>query len=80
MDAIEARASRQEEEWLVILTTDHSGRWIDHEYFYSGPESRKIWLIIMGDGLKKNYEIPEDVKIPISHKDVFPTVIEYLGL
>ena len=33
-----------------------------------------------GDGLKKNYEMPADDKIHISHLDVFPTVIEYLGL
>ena len=32
------------------------------------------------DGLKQNYEIPPDDKIPVSHKDVFPSIIEYLGL
>ena len=28
----------------------------------------------------KDYEIPADDFIPISHKDIFPSVIEYLGL
>ena len=43
-------------------------------------ESRDIFLIIQGDGLKQNYEIPADDKIPVSHMDVFPSIIEYLGL
>ena len=79
MDAIEARPTRSDEEWMVVMSTDHSGKDRGHGGS-STEEARKIWLIVNGDGLKQDYEIPADSYVPISHKDIFPTVMEYLGL
>ena len=61
----------------MIISTDHSGKNRGHGGY---EESRKIFLLMQGDGLMQNYEIPADDKIPVSHKDVFPSIIEYLGL
>ena len=40
LDAIESRPQRENEEWLVVLSTDHSGKWIDHEWFFAAGEAR----------------------------------------
>ena len=61
------------------MSTDHSGRGTEHN-FLRAEESRKIFLILSGDGLLKGHTIPQDEKIPVSHKDIFPSIIEYLGL
>ena len=42
-------------------------------------ESPDIFLILNGDGLKQG-EIPVDHLVNVSHMDVYPSVIEYLGL
>ena len=50
LDAIERRQTRNDEEWLVIVTTDHGGEELGH-----GPKTepnRKIPLIIAGDKIK----------------------------
>ena len=57
MDAIDARPTRNNEEWLIVMSTDHSGAGYGHG---GVDESRNIWFIARGDGLKQNYEIPED--------------------
>ena len=64
---------------MIALSTDHSGKGTSHGGS-STEEARKIFLIIKGDGLKQGHEIPPDSRIPVSHKDIFPSVIEYLGL
>ena len=65
---------------MIVISTDHGGKYNYHKELFVREESRNIFLIIQGDGLKQNYEIPPDDKIPVSHKDVFPSIIEYLGL
>lgn len=76
MDAIESRSTRQEEEWLIAVTTDHGGsnNSRDHGAWYE--TDRHIFLILSGDGLKSG-EIPPDCETNVSHMDVFPSILEY---
>ena len=38
-----------------------------------------IWLLLSGDLIKAG-EIPVDDTTPVSHMDMFPSVMEYLGI
>ena len=41
--------------------------------------SRKIFLILSGDGIKKGH-IPSDCYIKVTHMDIFPSLFEYMRL
>ena len=49
VDAIDSRPKRSEEEWLIIITTDHGGD-TDHGKFNEA--CRIIPLVLSGDGVK----------------------------
>ena len=77
LDAIDARATRREEQWLVIVTTDHGGRSDAGEHAdNTDPLVRTIPLIVSADGILPN-------RIDLSRSslyDVAPTVLAWLGL
>jgi predicted AlkP superfamily pyrophosphatase or phosphodiesterase len=82
-DAIAARATRSEEDWLVVVTSDHGGLGTSHGGV--APEIRAIPLIISGDGVSPGEfsgagEVPGELDVGfVSHLDVHPTVMHYLG-
>ena len=77
LDAIDARATRREEQWLVIVTTDHGGRSDAGEHAdNTDPLVRTIPLSVSADGILPN-------RIDLSRSslyDVAPTVLAWLGL
>ena len=77
MNAINSRATRDEEEWLIAITTDHGGWMYNHATY--AESDRRIFLILSGDGVKKGH-IPSDCYTKVSHMDVFPSVFEYMRL
>ena len=82
--AIGSRATRAQEDWLIIVTSDHGGVGTSHGG--AGAEHRAIPLIIAGDGvvageLTGASAVPGDLDVGfVSHLDVHPTVMRYLGL
>ena len=57
LEAIDTRANRKDEEWLVAVTTDHGGGDGDFDGDDNGHGEwnkycRTIWLVLKGDGLK----------------------------
>ena len=79
LTTIEARPTRQDEEWLIVVTADHGGNSFDLQHGDLNEECRVIFLIFSGDGIKKG-EIPPDCETQVSHMDVFPSVMEYLNI
>ena len=77
--AIEKRTTRQDEEWLITVTTDHGGKSTHHGYAIPKPVTRKIPLIFSGDGLGSGH-IDADCILKVSHIDIFPSIMEYLRL
>ena len=77
LTAIESRQTRQEEEWIIAVTTDHSAN--DKRHGPMDEINRTIPLILNGDGLKTG-QIPADCNVRVSHMDVFHSVMEYLRL
>ncbi len=73
IDALEARPTRDEERWLVVVTSDHGGAGNAHGG--QTDDSQRIPLIVAGDGVVAG-ELVEGTE---SHLDVHPTVMKYLG-
>lgn len=73
LDAIEARPTRAQEQWLVALTADHGGDADGHGTLNA--ENRTIPLLLWGDGLVLG-ELPGE---SISHMDAHPTLMAHLG-
>jgi len=72
LEAVDARPNRQDEDWLVIVTTDHGG--IGTSHGGQTPDERKIFFLVSGDTTSR---IASDLKP--GHVAVPPTVFEYLG-
>ncbi len=51
LEALEARPTRQEENWLIILTTDHGGLGTSHGG--NSLEERNVFFIASGDNVEK---------------------------
>lgn len=75
---IQARAQVNNEEWLVVMTSDHGG----HNYFLGGGHSKasyedsNIPFVLMN----VNSDITwKPLKMPVTQMDVFPTVMKWFG-
>ena len=82
--ALARRATRDQEDWLIVVTSDHGGVGTSHGG--EGVEHRAVPLIIAGDGVIAGEftgasAVPGDLDAGfVSHLDVHPTVMQYLGL
>ncbi|MEZ4265982.1 MAG: alkaline phosphatase [Myxococcota bacterium] len=72
IDAVIARPSVANEEWLFVVVTDHSGEGTDHGP--TEPIYRTIPLIFAGP------RVPAAAIDGASHMDVYPTALAFLGL
>ena len=72
LDAIDARPNRKQEDWLVIVTTDHGGLGSSHGG--QSADERTIFFLVSGDDTSR---IASDLKP--GHVAVPATVVEYLG-
>jgi len=67
----------------VVLTSDHGG--IGTSHGGTGVETRAIPLIVAGDGvltgeMTGSSEVPGELELGfVSHLDVHPTVMQFLG-
>lgn len=74
LDAVEARETFDDEDWLVVVTTDHGG--IGQRHGQQTPEERTIPLIVSGGAAKRGETIspgPGQTAVP-------PTVLRHLGI
>ena len=73
LGALVERASAPTEQWLVVVTSDHGG--IDHGHGCALPDCWDIPLYFAGPTV-----FPAFPPRFVSHMDVAPTVLDYLGL
>lgn len=82
IDAIEARATLADEDWLIALTSDHGGDLFGHGALSA--EHRTIPLVFAGPLHPTAELVPESAFEPgdgfVSHMDVHATVMTHLGL
>lgn len=83
LDSIVSRATREEESWLVVLTTDHGGEGTGHGGIT--PDHRAIPFLLFGDPVVGGPfttvdSVPGEMDVGfVSHLDVHPTVLRHLG-
>ena len=71
--AIEARETWDEENWLVIISTDHAGT--EYGHGYNIPEHRLVPLVVYGDSAAPGVIWPAPDAV-----DIVPTLLEHLGI
>ena len=71
MDAILRRPGIAEEDWLLVVTTDHGGRGHDH-----GPRDEEHWRIPF---IVSGPAVTSGTLGGVSHTDSAPTLLAYLG-
>ncbi len=72
--AMRARKKFAEEDWLVLITTDHGGRGNGHGG--DSDEERKIWLIAHGKDLPRERLLNE----PTPQTAIVPMIYKHLGV
>lgn len=75
LESIEARPTRKNEEWLVLVTTDHGGSGTSHSSGHDNPEVACSWLIVSGDAAKPGVISGERGQV-----DLVPTALAHLGV
>ena len=73
-DAVRARATFEQEDWLIVLTTDHGGMGKGHGP--QGDEERTIFIIVSGGSARRGHTITPGP----GHTAIPPTVMTHLGL
>ncbi|WP_372716324.1 alkaline phosphatase family protein [Novipirellula sp.] len=73
--AIESRASYQDEDWLVVVTSDHGGKGTSHSNGHEVPEIFHSFLIVSGDSAERG-KFETDTYIV----DAPATVLKHLGI
>jgi hypothetical protein len=75
LKAIESRPTRDDEEWLVLVTTDHGGSGTGHGGGHDNPEVACSWMVVSGDGAK-----PGAISGERGQVDLVPTALAHLGV
>ncbi len=79
LNAIKKRADNFNEEWLILLTSDHGGHrllfWGNHGRMFDEDEVIPFVVAVVGSDQKLS-----NLKYPVSHMDVHPTVMQWFGL
>jgi arylsulfatase A-like enzyme len=71
--ALKKRKTYADEEWLIIVTTDHGGKGNTHGG--DSPEERRIFIITSGPGAKRGEVSPGPGIVAVA-----PTAMKYLGV
>jgi predicted AlkP superfamily pyrophosphatase or phosphodiesterase len=74
VDAVRARPAFEQEDWLIVLTTDHGGMGKGHGP--QGDEERTIFIIVSGGSARRGHTITPGP----GHTAIPPTVMTHLGL
>jgi arylsulfatase A-like enzyme len=72
--AMRARPKFAEEDWLVLITTDHGGRGNSHGG--DSDEERNIWLVASGKEIPREKLLSE----PTPQTSLVPMIYRHLGI
>lgn len=73
--AIKARKTYAQEEWLIVVTSDHGGKGTSHSSGHKVPEILNSFLIVSGDDAQQG-DFSEQVYLV----DAVPTILTFLGV
>ena len=75
MDVIKLREQNLNEEWMVVITTDHGGEGTGHGNQYDLDQTRFVWCILRVPGLTNPVELPQATSV-----DIMPTMLKWLNI
>jgi predicted AlkP superfamily pyrophosphatase or phosphodiesterase len=75
MMTIEQRESFYNEEWLIVISTDHGGEGTGHGNQYDLPQTRFVWSILRKPGMNGPIEIPM-----VNSVDLLPTMLNWINI
>lgn len=75
LDAIDARATRADEDWLIMITSDHGGAGLSHSNGHNNPEILNSMLIVSGTSVRPGLLPP-----PVEIVDAIATAATHLGV
>lgn len=75
LEALRARPSYRQEDWLMLVTSDHGGLGNTHRGGSDEPEIRTVPLIVSGDAVQ-----PGTIAGGPAIVDVAPTLLTHLGI
>lgn len=75
MTIVEEREELYNEEWLVVITTDHGGEGTGHGNQYNLPQTRFVWSIIRRPDLTSSVQLPV-----VNSVDLLPTIFKWMNI
>jgi len=75
LSAIKNRKTYAQEDWLIVVTSDHGGKGTSHSSGHKIPEIYNSFLIVSGDAAQKG-DFSEQVYLV----DAVPTMLTFLGV
>jgi predicted AlkP superfamily pyrophosphatase or phosphodiesterase len=73
--AVKARKTYAQEQWLIVVTSDHGGKGTSHSSGHKIPEIYNSFLIVSGDAAQRG-DFAEQVYLV----DAVPTMLTFLGV
>lgn len=73
-EAIQYRMREKDEEWLVVLVTDHGRGFDGHHHGGQSADERTVWVITNQRHLNRQFFRPT-----FSHVDINPTICQWMG-
>ena len=74
LDALIARGKYADEDWLVLITSDHGG--IDSSHGGQAPSEREVFVIAMSE----SYRGGRQSHLALGHTTVTPTILQHLNI
>jgi len=75
MHVIKQREASLNEEWLVVISTDHGGEGTGHGNQYDLPQTRYVWSILRRPDLITSTELSN-----VNSVDLLPTMLNWLNI
>ncbi|MEX2118734.1 MAG: sulfatase-like hydrolase/transferase [Pirellulales bacterium] len=75
LEALAGRAALAEEDWLIVVVTDHGGKGTEHGKGHREPEITNGFLIVHGGGVQ-----PGSIRGTTYLVDVAATALSHLGV
>lgn len=75
LETLEERENFDDEEWLIVVTSDHGGRGTGHSQGHQEPEILNSFIIVSGDAAQRGHLEQETFLV-----DAPATVLKFLGV
>lgn len=75
MEVVKQREAAFNEQWLVVISTDHGGEGTGHGNQYDLPQTRYVWSILRRPDLATSTELPI-----VNSVDLLPTMLNWLNI